>query len=114
MTGLTAMEYMCHKGPRICSTCRKHFPVLSSFMTYHRVYNQINTTGATNEAGTAHPSGAPDFTPVFSRVRVTLSVVLCVSFVGRCLSCCTFSFGHCVVLLRYTDYDYPFGIFKLF
>ena len=22
------------QGPRICSTCRKHFPVLSSFMTY--------------------------------------------------------------------------------
>jgi len=31
------MEYLCHKWPRICSTCRKHFPVLSSFMTYHRV-----------------------------------------------------------------------------
>jgi hypothetical protein len=25
--------------PRICSTCRKHFPVFSSFMTYHRVCN---------------------------------------------------------------------------
>jgi hypothetical protein len=23
--------------PRICSACRKHLPVLSSFMTYHRV-----------------------------------------------------------------------------
>jgi hypothetical protein len=38
--------------------------------------------------------------------------------------CCTFSFGHCVVLillaivsfivLLFTDSDYPFGIFKLF
>jgi hypothetical protein len=27
MTWLTAMEYRCHKWPRICSTCRKHFPV---------------------------------------------------------------------------------------
>ena len=27
------MEYLCHKWPRICSTCCKHFPVLSSFMT---------------------------------------------------------------------------------
>ena len=26
-------------SPRICSTCRKHFPVLSSCMTYHRVCN---------------------------------------------------------------------------
>ena len=33
------MGYLCHKWPRICSTCRKHFPVLSSFMTYHRVCN---------------------------------------------------------------------------
>jgi hypothetical protein len=31
---LTAMEYLCNKWPRIYSTCRKHFPVLSSFMTY--------------------------------------------------------------------------------
>ena len=33
MTWLTIMEYMYHKWSRICSTCRKHFPVLSSFMT---------------------------------------------------------------------------------
>ena len=33
------MEYPCHKWPLICSTCRKHFPVHSSFMTYHRVCN---------------------------------------------------------------------------
>jgi hypothetical protein len=39
MTWLTVMEYLCHKWPRICSTYRKHFPVLSSFMTYHRVCN---------------------------------------------------------------------------
>jgi hypothetical protein len=36
---LSLVEYMCHKWPRICSTCRKHFPFLSSYMTYHRVYN---------------------------------------------------------------------------
>jgi hypothetical protein len=34
MTWLTVMEYLCHKWPQICFTCRKHFPVLSSFMTY--------------------------------------------------------------------------------
>jgi hypothetical protein len=28
------MEYLCHKWPRICSTCRKHFPVLSSGVFY--------------------------------------------------------------------------------
>ena len=34
--------------------------------------------------------------PVFSGVRVTRSLVLCVCFVDRCLSFRTFSFGHCV------------------
>ena len=54
-----------HKYPRVCSTCCKHFPVLSSFMTYHRVCDKINTTGATSGAGIANPSGAPEFTPGF-------------------------------------------------
>ena len=35
--------------------------------------------------------------PNFSGVRVTRSLVLYVCFVDRCLSFCTFSFGHCVV-----------------
>ena len=34
---------------------------------------------------------------VFSGVRVTRSLVLYVCFVDRCLSFCTFYFGHCVV-----------------
>ena len=42
-------------------------------------------------------SGAHEFTPVFSGVRVTRSLVLYVCFVDRCLSFCTFSFGHYVV-----------------
>jgi hypothetical protein len=54
--------------------------------------------------------------PVFSGVRVTRSLVLYVCFVDRCLS--FFTFFHLVivlsVLLRYTDSDYPFSIFKLF
>jgi len=62
MTWLTVPEHLCHKWPRICSTCRKHFPVLSSSMTYHLV---CNTTGATSGAGTAYPSGAPEFPPGF-------------------------------------------------
>jgi hypothetical protein len=35
--------------------------------------------------------------PIFSGVRVTRSLVICVCFVDRCLSFCTFPFGHCVV-----------------
>ena len=34
---------------------------------------------------------------VFSRVRVTRTLVLCVCFVDRCLSFYPFSFGHCVL-----------------
>jgi hypothetical protein len=34
---------------------------------------------------------------VFSGVRVTRSLALCVCIVDRCLSFCPFSFGHCVV-----------------
>ena len=57
----------------------------------------INTTGVTTGAGIAYPSGAPEFIPVFSGIRVTRSLVLYVCFVDRCLSLCIFSFDHCVV-----------------
>ena len=52
--------------------------------------------------------------PVFSGVCVTPSLVLYVCFVDRCLSLCTFSFVIVLSVLRFTDSDYPFGIFKLF
>jgi hypothetical protein len=77
--------------------------------------------------------------PVFSGVRVTRSLVLYVCFVDRCLSFCPFSFelfynliewvseggreGVSVLfllaialsdLLRFTDSNYPFCIFKYF
>ena len=53
--------------------------------------------------------------PVFSEVRVTRFLVLCVCFVDRCLSFCTFFLAIALsVLLRYTDSDYRSGIFKLF
>ena len=35
------------------------------FSCYHRICNQINTTGATNGARTAYPSRAPKFIPGF-------------------------------------------------
>jgi hypothetical protein len=53
--------------------------------------------------------------PVFSGIRVTRSLVLYVCFVDRCLSFCVlFLFAIVLsVLLRYTDSDCPFDIFKL-
>jgi hypothetical protein len=108
---------MCNKWPRICSTFRKHFPVLSLFMTCHRICNYINTTGVTNGTGTAYPSGAPEFIPGFSGVRVTQSLVLCTCIFCRSLFVLLSFFFLAIVLsvlLRFTDSDYPFGIFKLF
>ena len=89
------MKYLCHKWPRICSTCRKHFPVLSSFISYDVVC--IITTDITTGTGTAYPPEHMSSIPVFSWVRVTRSLVLCACFVDRCLFFCTFSFGHCVI-----------------
>ena len=81
-----------HKCPRICRACRNHNPVLSLFMTYHWVCNKCNTTGVTCGAGTDHPSGAPEFTTVFSGVGVARSLVSYVSFIVVC----PFSIVHCV------------------
>jgi hypothetical protein len=61
----------------IFSVCRNRNPVLSSFMTYHRVHSKSNSTDATYGAGTAHPSGAPEFCTCLSGVRV-VHVVICV------------------------------------
>ena len=61
------------------------------------MYYYSNTKDVASGTKTACPSGAPEFTPCFSEVRVARSLVLCVCFVDRCLSLCTFSFGHCVV-----------------
>jgi hypothetical protein len=44
MTWLTVMEYLCHKGQRIYFTCRKHFPILSSFMIYQQVSSTFDNS----------------------------------------------------------------------
>jgi hypothetical protein len=59
---------LCYTWPHICSVCRNPNPILSPFMTYHRVCNNINTAAATGGAGTAFPSGALKFTPGFRGV----------------------------------------------
>ena len=42
-----------------------HNPILSSFMTFHRVCNKSNTTGPICGAGTVFSSGAHEFIPGF-------------------------------------------------
>jgi hypothetical protein len=67
---------------------RNNFPVLSSFMTYHRVCNYINTTDVTSGAGTAYPSEHLSSHPVFSGVLVfffgSLFVILYFFFWSLC------------------------------
>ena len=103
------MKYLCHKWPRMCSIRRKNFRVLSSFITYHRICNQINMTDTTSGAGTATLSEHMSSPPVFIGVRLGW----CVCFEDRCLSfffwpLCCLSFD----LIK--DSDYAFAIFKLF
>jgi hypothetical protein len=49
--------------------------------------------GVTSGAGTAYPSGKHEFNPCFWWG----SCYSIFSFVDRCLSFCTFSFGRCVL-----------------
>ena len=49
----------------------------------------------------------PSSTPISIWVRVTRSLVLCVCFVDRCLSLCTFSVGHCVVCSSIYGFGLP-------
>jgi hypothetical protein len=54
-------------------------------------------TRATSGAGPATLPGHLSSPPVFCEVRVIPSLALYVCFVDRCLSFCTFSFGHSIV-----------------
>ena len=60
-----------------------------------------------NGSGTAYHSGAPEFTPVLVRFVLFICVMFCRSLFFL-LAVVLF------VLLQFTDYYYPFGIFKLF
>ena len=70
----------------------KHFSVLSSFMTYHRVCNQSTRRVALVERELLNLPEHMSSHPVFRGVRITRSLVLCVCFVDHCLSfwplCC--------------------------
>ena len=81
----------------------------SSSYIIQRKCCQINTKGATSGAGTAHLSGAPDFTPGFQWGSYYSIVSFICMFCRSFLSFCTLSFGHCAVCSS----DCPFGIFKL-
>ena len=61
-------------------TCRKHFPVLSSFMTYHIIVfvSRLTRRMPLVEQDLLTLPDHPSSSPVFSGIRVTRSLVLCV------------------------------------
>ena len=81
----------------------------------------FNSRGVTSGAGTAYPSGAPEFTPVFlwgSCYSILSFICLfCWSFFVLLYFCPFVLFLLATVLsvpLQYTDSYCPFGIFKLY
>jgi hypothetical protein len=79
--------------PLVVNTCRSfpHSQLITGFVT--RLTRRVPLVEQELPTLPEHLSSPP----VFSGVRVTRSLVLYVCFVDRCLSFCTFSFGHCVV-----------------
>ena len=116
MTWLTVMEYQCHKWSWIRSIFRKHFPVPSSFMTYHRVCNWSTATDVTSGAGTGplpeHLSSSPVF---YWGAFYSIFSILC--SVLKIIACLLSFFRFAILLsglLQFTVLAsvYPFVIFK--
>ena len=84
----------------------KNNPILSSFMTYHRVCNKSNTTVVASGAGTVSSFGEYRF----------ISFVVGLVYRNLKFSVWTIVFPLDIVLsvLRFTVSDFPFGIVKLF
>ena len=97
--------------PSVVSTSQSfpHSWLITGFLT--RVTRSVPLSGA----GTAHPSVVYEFTTGFSGIRVAWILVFYVVF---CSVVCLFVLFLLdivlSVLFRFTDSDYPFGIFKLF
>jgi len=67
--------------------------------------------GATSGARTAILPEHLSSPPIISGVGVTPVLVLCVCFVDRCFSFCTFSFGNCVDCPSIYGFWLPLGVF---
>ena len=82
---IVVLEQLCHKRRLICYGGGMHNHVLlSSFITYHLIFNMSKTTGATIGGSTTCPlAGAP---PGFPGVHVAQSLVFSVVLSGPSLS----------------------------
>ena len=109
MTWLTVTEYLCHIWSRICSLCRNHELVLSSFMNYHRVWSQSNSTESLVEQELLTLPEGLGSQPVFCGVHYAQSIDFWVVFCRSVWSFCPFYFGNCIGCLRFTAS--AFGIY---
>ena len=87
-------------------------PVLSSFMNYHRMCNQINMTSTTSGAGTAYLSRAPKFSPGF-QWGLCYTIVSFMCMLCRSLFVILSFFAIVLSILRFTDSYYPFWLWYL-
>jgi hypothetical protein len=107
MACLTVMGYMYQKWPR----------VTSSFMTYNRVCNNSNTTGAISGAGTLVTLPEHLSSSLFiNGVRVAQSKVCCVIFSMSWFVLLSFLFWplYCLYFYDLWVNNYLFDVFKLF
>ena len=107
------MEYLCQKCPRICSICRtsRSFPqswYINGLCS--RVYMTVSLMEHELLTLSKHMSSPP----VFSVNPIARSCVYCVMFCRSLFVLCLFCLVIVLSVLRFTDSDYPFGIFKLF
>ena len=79
-------------------------------MLVSAIFRNCNTAGATSGAETAYLSATLEFIPSFSGYRVTLTLDLCVMFLKSLFV--LFRLVIVSVLLRFTDFYYPFSIFN--
>ena len=85
--------------------------VLSSFMTYHRICNQIYTTSTTSGAGTAYLSRAPEFSTGFQ--WGVLHDFQFYVYVLQIIVCPFVLFCHCVVRPSIYAFLLPFRLWYL-
>jgi hypothetical protein len=116
MTWLTVLEIFVTNDHGYVPLVIKHFPVPSSFMTYHRFVTRLTRRVPLVEQKLFTLPEHLSSSPVFSRVRVTRSLVLYVCLIYKSLFVLLyFFFWPLCCLLRYADSDYSLWcIFKPF
>ena len=111
MTWLNFVEYLCHKGQHICSTIRKHFPILchmTGFIT--RILRRMLLVK--QKLLTLRSTCYQPVSYCVSYLSI-LSVLYCVLYI-IVSPFVIYLLAITLCVFRCTDCDYPFDIFKDF